>query len=155
MADEQHILQCLSTRPHLKKIIERHAHHRTLHELIKANLPPALAKHCISATMQGDALVLHIDQSSIAHPIRLTQHSLLTAICRAFPQQLPTNRLVIKVQHPMPTRVPYTPSPNPYRPLPTGARQLLSQAAAHIKHPALAQAMQRLAKKEHQKQSEK
>ena len=148
MADEQHILQCLSARPHLKKIIERHAHHQTLRQLVKTNLPPALAKHCISATIQGDALVLHIDQSSIAHPIRLTQQSLLTAICQAFPQQLPTNRLIIKVQHPMPTPAPYAPSPSQYRPLPIGARQLLSQAATHIKHPALAEAMQRLAQKD-------
>lgn len=156
MADEQHILQCLSARPHLRKIIERHRRHQTLRQLIQTNLQPALAKHCLSANIQGDALILHIDQSSAAHSIRLAQQSLLTAICQAFPQKrLPANRLVIKIQHATPMQTPCTAPPSEPCPLPLEARQLLNQAATHLKHPALAKAMHRLAQKNNEEHDKK
>ena len=136
----QHYLQSHQQLRQLHSQI--HSQQKLLHH-VQQLLPDTLAPHCHTAVQQQTQLTLTADSPVWANRLRYQSPSLLQQI-RATQPSIAT----IKVHsRPLPSQaVLYTPPPQIQRTSNIDQASLVYDSAKHIQHPALSNALQRLAK---------
>lgn len=116
----------LAAGPHAKLLVQ-HDRHQQLLGLVRQQLPPALASHCLNAQQQGETLIVHADSPVWANKLRF-QLGNLQAL-----QQIPAFQAVRQVQvRVLPTSETPTTARDPVSTLSNEAEDIIRKLAEAI-----------------------
>ena len=128
----------------LKQLAKRSQQLTKLDYILQQIIPAKFATHCHLANINGQTVIIHIDNAAYASLLRFQADTVCKALSEHIPQTV--NKLVVKVR---PTYTPLSSQHLPTINLPDSAATSLQQTADIMEDGALKTALEKLIQRRH------